>query len=181
MLQLLVPPANDLWDYANQMFVSTKECRLSLEHSLISISKWESKWHKAFLGKREKTNEEIMDYVRCMTVTPNVDPNIYYALTKENIRAINDYIQDPMTATCLPKDTHQSGIKDTPTSELIYFWMISYGIPFECQRWHLNKLLTLIRVCDQKNHPAKRMGRNEIISRNASLNKARRLAHHTKG
>lgn len=181
MLQVTVPAANDLWDDKTQSFVSTKACLLTMEHSLLSISKWESKWHKAFLGKKSKTNEEIMDYIRCMTITPNVDPNIYYALTRENISQINDYIQDPMTATSLPADRNTRGAADTPTAEVIYFWMISYNIPFECQRWHLNRLLTLIRVCDHKNRPNKSMGRNEILSRNAALNKARRKAHHTKG
>lgn len=161
-------------------FFNTKEQTLQLEHSLVSLSKWESKWNKAFLTKEQKTPEQVLDYIRCMTITQNVDPNIYNALTDENIEAINKYIEAPMTATSF----YDKGLKknnETVTSELIYYWMIALNVPMECQRWHLNRLLTLIRVCNIKNTPPKKMNKRELMSRNAALNAARRSKLNTRG
>lgn len=180
MLQITIPAAEQ-WDESKQEFVYTKERRLQLEHSLISLSKWESKWCKPFLSRTDKTLEETIDYVRCMTLTTNVDPDIYRCLTNDNIREINDYIDAPMTATFFSKDQPGGSNREIITSELIYYWMISQNIPFECQKWHLNRLLTLIRVCNVKNSPPKKMSAQEIMSRNAALNEARRKQLNTKG
>lgn len=181
MLQITIP-SRELWDESTNEFVITKEQTLQLEHSLISISKWESKWQKAFLTKQEKTHEETIDYVKCMTLNQNVDPNIYNYLTNENIRQINSYIDAPMTATYFSEEKGgRGGRGEQITSELIYYWMIALQIPFECQKWHLNRLLTLVRVCNIKNQPPKKRSRREIMSRNAALNAARRKQLNTKG
>ena len=180
MLTITIP-ATEMWDEKNEKFIDIKECRLQLEHSLVSLSKWESKWCKPFLFTNDKTAEEIMDYVRCMTLTTNVSPEVYYGLTSENIKAINAYIEAPMTATHFGSEQNGSGKREVVTSELIYYWMIALNIPFECQKWHLNRLLTLIRICNIKNQPAKKMSRKEIMSRNAVLNAARRKQLGTKG
>ena len=181
MLQITIP-SRELWDESTNEFVITKEQTLQLEHSLISISKWESKWQKAFLTKQEKTHEETIDYVKCMTLNQNVDPNVYNYLTNDNIRQINAYIDSPMTATYFSEEKGgRGGRGEQITSELIYYWMIALQIPFECQKWHLNRLLTLIRVCNIKNQPPKKRSRREIMSRNAALNAARRKQLNTKG
>lgn len=182
MLKIIVP-SSELWDEEKQEFVYGKEQTLILEHSLVSLSKWESKWNKAFLKKEDKTTEETIDYVRCMTVNQNVDPEVYYRLSQKNIDDINDYIAAPMTATHIPSnDSKKRGFnRETVTSELIYYWMIALNIPFECQKWHLNRLLTLIEVCNIKSQPAKKMSKREIASRNAALNEARKRKLHTRG
>ena len=180
MLQITVP-ATEQWDEQNQMFVKTDEKVLKLEHSLVSLHKWESKWHKSFLFTKEKTYEETLDYIKCMTLTQNVDPNVYYCLTNENITQINDYIADPMTATYIYEDEKKGTGRDKVTAELIYYWMISLEIPFECQKWHLNQLLALIKVCNVKNSPKKKMSNRDILSRNKALNEARKKSMHTRG
>ena len=171
MLLLTIPPI-EMFNEKTSEFVYSKETKISLEHSLVSLSKWESKWNKPFLSKDNKTLEETIDYIRCMTITQNVDPEVYFRLTDENINTINKYIESPMTATTFSDNGHSS--REIITSELIYYWMSSLNIPMECQKWHLNRLLTLIRVCNIKNAPAKKMSRREIMNRNAALNAARR-------
>lgn len=173
MLEITVPAA-EMFDESTQEFIESKEQTLQLEHSLVSLSKWESKWHKAFLSKREKTFEETIDYIRCMTITKNVDPSVYFNLSKENIEAINRYIEDPMTATYIAEDPNGSIGGDVVTSELIYYWMISLNIPQEYQKWHLNRLLSLIKVCNVKNMPAKKMSQSELMRRHSAINEARR-------
>ena len=180
MLQITIP-GREYYDEVKEEFVNTKEQTLQLEHSLVSLSKWESKWCKVFLSKQEKTNEETLDYIKCMTLTQNVNPEIYKYLTEENIEQINSYIEAPMTATYFSKDEKGGQSREQITSELIYYWMISLNIPFECQKWHLNRLLTLIRVCNIKNQPPKKMSKSALMSRNAKLNAARRKQLHTKG
>ena len=181
MLQITIP-SRELWDESTNEFVITKEQILQLEHSLISISKWESKWKKPFLSNKEKTYEETIDYIKCMTLNQNVDPNVYNYLTNDNIRQINAYIDSPMTATYFSEEKGgRGGRGEQITSELIYYWMIALQIPFECQKWHLNRLLTLVRVCNIKNQPPKKRSRREIMSRNAALNAARRKQLNTKG
>jgi len=180
MLQITIP-AVELWDERKQEFVTTKEQTLQLEHSLVSLSKWESKWCKPFLTKQEKTFEETLDYIKCMTTTQNVDPEVYNHLTNENIEEINKYIEAPMTATYFSDDKTAKSSREQITAELIYYWMIALNIPFECQKWHLNRLLTLIKVCNIKNQPPKKRSRKEIMSRNAALNAARRKQLNTKG
>ena len=180
MLQIVIP-AIELWDEETQEFVQVKEQTLQLEHSLVSLSKWESKWNKAFLGKQPKSVEETLDYIKCMTLTKNVDPNIYKWISNENIQKINKYIEAPMTATTFMEDPSSKRNNEIVTSELIYYWMVTLNIPFECQKWHLNRLLTLIRVCNVKNTPPKKRSRREIMSRNAALNAARKKKLNTKG
>ena len=181
MLQITIPE-QEFWDTAKEEFIPKKEVTLMLEHSLVSISKWEAKWHKAFLGKEEKTTEQVLDYIRCMTLTQNVPNDIYDRLTSENIEAIKSYIDDPYTATVIYEDPNApKSHRETITSELIYYWMITLNIPVEFQKWHLSRLLTLIRVCEIKNKPPKRMSQRQIMSRNAALNAARRQRLGTKG
>jgi len=181
MLQITVP-ATDLWDEEIEEFVSVKEHTLRLEHSLVSISKWESKWHKAYLGKQEKTQEETVDYIRCMTLTQNVDPNVYKCLTQKNVDDILAYIADPMTSAKFPKDDyHIKGNTDTPMNEIIYYWMISFNIPVEFEKWHLNHLMALIRICNMKNTPPKKVNGTAMARQRAALNQARRQRLHSKG
>lgn len=162
-------------------FVSIKERTIDLEHSLVSLSKWESKWCKPFLGKEPKTDKEVRDYVRCMIMNRNIPENIHHGFSKEQIKEINDYIDHKMTATTFSDLTIASKSFEIVTSELIYYWMVSLNIPFECQKWHLNRLLTLIRVCSIKNAPPKKMGKSALINRNRALNEARRKKLNTKG
>ena len=179
MLQIIVP-ATEQWDEIKQEFVYTKETTLQLEHSLVSLSKWESKWCKPFLSKEDMTAEETIDYISCMTITQNVNPEVYTCLSDENIAQVRDYIQAPMTATFFRKENGPPS-REIITSELIYYWMITLNIPFECQKWHLNRLLTLIRVCNIKNQPAKRRSQREIMEYNTALNEARRKKLNSKG
>ena len=180
MLRITIP-AVEQWNEEKQEFISTKEQTLSLEHSLVSLSKWESKWCKAFLTKQEKTFEETLDYIKFMTLTQNVDPEVYKYLTNGNIDEINRYIEAPMTATYFSEDKNGKTSREQITAEIIYYWMISLNIPFECQKWHLNRLLTLIKVCNIKNTPPKKRNKKEIMRRNAALNAARRKRLNTKG
>jgi hypothetical protein len=181
MLRIKVPLGPERWDEQKRVFVAPKEQVLQLEHSLVSLSKWESKWCKPFLSKGEKSSEEVLDYIKFMTVTPNVQPEVYENLTRANIQEINDYIDSPMTATTFSEDKNGKRSREIVTAELIYYWMITLNIPFECQKWHLNRLLTLIRVCNVKNAPPKKMSKRDIASRNAELNAARRRQLNTKG
>lgn len=182
MLQITIP-ATELWDERINEFVKVKEQTLQLEHSLVSLSKWESKWNKPFLTKNEKSYEETMDYIKCMTLTRNVDPITYQYLSNENIRQINEYIEAPMTATTFSNTGKKSGNLNGEqiTSELIYYWMVALNIPFECQKWHLNRLITLIQVCNIKNSPPKKMSRRAIMNQNSALNAARRKKYNTSG
>ena len=180
MLEITVPET-ELWDEARQEFISIDRTTLKLEHSLVSLSKWESKWLKPFLVKDSKTNEEMYDYIRCMCLNKAVDPKVFNALTADNINAINSYINNPMTATTFGANKKTGISRETVTSELIYYWMIALNIPFECQKWHLNRLLTLIEVCNVKNAPPKKYSQRELMSRNSALNKARRKKYNSKG
>lgn len=180
MLQITVP-STELWDEKNEVFIFSEEQTLQLEHSLVSISKWESKWHKAFLGKEEKTDEQILDYIKCMTLTPNVRSEVYLCLTKENIEQINAYMVNPMTATTFSKERKGPPSREIVTSELIYYWMIALNIPQEYEHWPLNRLMTLIQICNIKNEPPKKMGKRSLMSRNAALNAARRQQLNTNG
>lgn len=180
MLQLIIP-ASEQWDEAKQEFVNTKEQTLQLEHSLISLSNWESKWHKPFLSSKNLSVEEILDYIRCMTINKNVDPNAYTSLSQDDVNKVTDYINAPMTATTFSEDRTSRPNREIITAELIYYWMIALNIPVEFQKWHLNRLLTLIRVCNIKNSPPKKMSRREIMSRNAALNAARRKQLNSRG
>lgn len=180
MLSITVP-ACEMWDEVNEEFLYFQGQTLQLEHSLVSLSKWESKWCKPFLSGEEKSDEEMIDYVRCMTLTQNVKPNVYSHLSDENLYDIQRYIDSPMTATTFSVDPLEQGGGATITAEIIYYWMVSFRIPFECQKWHLNRLLTLIKVCERKNRPPKKMSRKSIMSRNARLNAQRRARLNSRG
>ncbi len=180
MLVITIPD-KEYWDPVKEEFINPKGWTLSLEHSLVSISKWEAKWRKPFLSDKEKTPEEIEDYIRCMTLTQNVDPEAYQHLTWKHYRQIQNYIDAPMTATWFSDKTKGKRSSEQVTSELIYYWMIANNIPFECQKWHLNRLMTLIKVCGIKSQPPKKMTRSEILARNAELNAQRRKRLGTKG
>ena len=179
MLKLTIPK-QELYDEEKNEFTYIDEKTINLEHSLISISKWESIHEKPYLTNDEKTIEERIDYIKCMTLTQNVPDDIYLGLTSENLLTIDNYINSKMSATWF-SNTNNRTSREIITSELIYYWMVEYGIPFECQKWHLNRLMTLIRVCTVKKEPPKKMSRNEILARNARLNAARRARLHTRG
>lgn len=188
MLKLEVP-AREMYDYRTEEFITIKPVSLKLEHSLLSVSKWESIYHKCFLDTMSEENSngispaEFRDYVRCMTVNDNVPPLVYECLTSEELEKISEYIADPMSATTInrhgPKKARRGG--DKMTSEMIYYYMIASDIPFECQKWHLNRLLKLITICGIKNAPAQKMSKRDIMARNMALNAQRRAKYHTKG
>lgn len=180
MLTIFIP-AQELFNEKDSSFIYVKDTKLQLEHSLLSISKWESKWHKPFLSKEEKTQEEIMDYIKCMTVTQNIIDDLYALLTNEDLKKISDYINDPMTATWFNERNENRSSREQITSELIYYWMIAQNIPFSCEKWHINRLLTLIRVCTIKNTPPKKMSQSEILRRNSELNAQRKALWNTRG
>lgn len=181
MLEIIVP-ANELWNEETQEFISIRETTLRLEHSLVSLSKWESKWNKPFVDNKDITTEQTIDYIKCMTLTQNVDPNVYICLTSKNLSDVTQYINAPMTATQIHRKSKKKfGFKEPITSELIYYWMISLNIPFECQKWHLNRLITLINVCDIKNSPPEKLSPEEILRRNSEINAARRKMLNSKG
>lgn len=181
MLQITIP-ATELWDELNQQFISTKTQTIQLEHSLVSISKWEAKWQKPFLTKDPKTSVETLDYIKCMTLTQNVNQSTYDRLSYQNVTDINDYVESARTATTINEQKKtRGGNGEQITSELIYYWMVALNIPFECQKWHLNRLLTLIKICNIKNQPPEKRNRRDIMSRNAALNAARRQQLNTKG
>ena len=177
------------WDYDKEEFVKPTfdEATLVLEHSLISLSKWESKWKKPFLTDRKNahTEEETLDYIRCMTVNSNVDPNVYKYLTNENIKEIEDYVSDPMTATTInnrdPNAVAGRGKREIITSEIIYYWMFTFNVPIVCEQWHLNRLLTLINVISIESAPKKKMSRRQLAAQNKLLNQKRRAMLGTKG
>lgn len=183
MLKIRVPDQN-LWDERTETFVHIKGADLQLEHSLISIAKWESKWHKPFLGKDDKTEEQLLDYIRCMTLTQNVDPRLYQYLPTPIVNQIFDYIDDPMTATWFSKAEEQKlgiGRKEVVTAEIIYYWMVTLNIPVQFEKWHLNRLITLIQVINLKNTPAKKMKQKDALAHYRQLNMARRARTKSKG
>lgn len=182
MLQIIIP-ASEMYDERTGEFIETPRQVLQVEHSLVSLSKWESRWGKPFLTTDSKSREECNDYIRCMTLTQNVPPNVYKVIPEAVIEKVNDYIEHPMTATWFREDKmhNHPRNREIVTAELIYYWMIALNIPFECQKWHLNRLLTLIRVCNEKNAPQKKMAKSDIYRNNRALNEARRKRLHTHG
>lgn len=182
MLELTLEPT-ELFDNDKQEFIQTKGVTLRLEHSLVSLSKWEAKYHKPYLDKMSKTVEESKYYIKCMNMTQNVADIEYEGLRNEHIQRINAYIEDEHSATKIPstRKEGQSPNHEIITSELIYFWMFSYGIPKECEKWHLNRLLKLIEVFGYKNTPKKKRSQKDLAGHYAALNKARRAKSHSKG
>lgn len=184
MLRIVVP-ATEYYDERTQKFVISKSHTLVLEHSLVSVSKWEAKWKKPFLSTKDKTPEEMLDYIKNMTITQHVPDSVYDDLRchSEILSQISDYIQDPMTATTFSSSQEkQAGMnRHIITAELIYYWMIQLNIPVEFQKWHLNRLLALIKVCNIKSKPKKRIPKNKLYARNRQLNAARRAKLGTNG
>ena len=182
MLEIKVKGA-EFWNDEIEEFVIVEPCTLMLEHSLISLSKWESKWKKPFLNNDAKTVEETRDYVRCMTINKNVTDSTYLALTSYDLKKINEYIGDTMTATTFHTRDGKSkgGRGEIMTAEVIYFYMISFGIPFECEKWHLNRLLTLIKVCNIKNAPKQKMSKAAAAKQQRALNAQRRAKSGSRG
>lgn len=177
---IITIPGREFYDEANNEFIYTKPVTLTLEHSLLSVSKWESKWHKPYLSRDKKTKEEFDDYIRCMCISQPPDMAIISAIPRSVANKIVAYIEDPMTATTFSDKGRPS--REIVTSELIYYWMTASNIPFEpCQKWHLNRLLTLIRVASIKNQPPKKMSKADIMRRNSALNAARRAQYGTRG
>lgn len=181
MLELHTPKF-ELYDDESQTFITVPEQHLTLEHSLVAISKWESTHHKPFMVQDDKTDEEIRDYVRCMTVGPPGDEDFYRFIPGGIMDQIIDYMNDPYTATTIRRrDAPHPKRGEIITSEIIYYWMIASNIPIECENWHLNRLLTLVEVCGIKNSPPKKMGKQELRQRNTALNAARRARLNSKG
>jgi hypothetical protein len=179
MLKVIIPSI-EFFDEGKNSFFNSKEYELQLEHSLVSLAKWESTWHKPFLIKENKTDEETIDYIKAMTITQNVDPQAYTLIKQPVIDKILNYINDPMTATTInkQKEVTKSGIV---TAEIIYYWMVTFNIPFDCQKWHLNRLLTLIDVCNIKNTPVKKRSKKEIYEQNRAINESRKAKLKSEG
>lgn len=195
MLAITIPK-QEYWDTRKQEFVQLNAVTLRLEHSLVSLSKWESKWHVPFFGNDSITREQMIDYVRCMTVTQGIDHDAYYRLTESNMAVIYRYMDDPMTATWFageqkPWESKSSQkrqprskikVKAKPlTSEVIYSRMFAVHIPMECEKWHLNRLFTLIRVCNEEQKSPKKMNKREALSRQRALNEKRLKEFGTRG
>lgn len=170
----------ELYDDEKEVFVTLKPQKIQLEHSLLSISKWESKWKKPFFND-QKTHRETVDYIRCMTISKGVDPLVYENLDSKVLEEIKSYIEDPMTATTFRENSNRSPDRSIKTSEVYYGYMVALGIPFECQKWHFNRLLTLIKVCDLQNRTPEKMSKSEVAKQNRELNAARRRKFNTKG
>ena len=180
MLELYIP-GKELFNDETQEFIDVPGAKLKLEHSLLSISKWESKWKKSFLNTKELSGEELISYIKCMTISTPPNDDFYNNIDRKSLAKIRNYIDDPMTATTFNKRTQGPPSREIITSELVYYWMIEHGIPFECEKWHFNRLMTLIRVCAIKNTNGKKMSKREIFKQNSELNAARRKALGTKG
>lgn len=174
MIQIKIPESEYFNEYKNE-FISIKAVKLNMEHSLISIKNWESKWNIAFLGREEKTNEQMLDYLRCMTVSPgDVKYEVYLSIPESEMVRVSEYIKAPMSATKFYDEQGREINRETVTAELIYYWMITLNIPIEFQKIHLNQLLTVIRLTSLKNTPPKKMSRAELIRRNNRINDERR-------
>lgn len=184
MLEITIPARNNLWDESLQEFISTKECHLKLEHSLISVRKWEERWKKPFASKEKKTKEEIIDYVCCMSLTKDVDPISIAFMPLHLMEEIIQYIQDPMSATKINNRLLKgasTNVHEVITAELIYTWMILLNIPIEFEKWHLEKLLTLIKLVNIKSQPEKKMSKKDSIAYMNAANELRRKKYNTKG
>lgn len=180
MLELTIPEI-ELYDDANNRFINTQSYKLQLEHSLVSLSKWESRWKIPFLTKGDKTREQTIDYIRCMTISQNIPVDAYKNIDQPFINKVLEYINDPMTATTFSEEKGKATNNQVITAELIYYWMIAFNVPVEFQKWHLNRLLTLINVCNVKNQPAKKVSAKDRAAQNRALNESRKAKLNTKG
>lgn len=180
MLKIIVP-SMDLFNEEDNTFTTVPETIIELEHSLLAMSKWESKFQVPFLGSSPKTNQEMLEYVRLMIVTPNYPENILSRLTSENYDSIKEYIESSQSATTFSNRSKAKGKPEIITSELIYYWMVAFTIPFECESWNLNRLFALIRICDIKNSKPKPMTQRELAERNRSINEQRKAKLGTRG
>lgn len=174
-------PGSEFYDDTSEEFVTVGEAQLELEHSLVSLSKWESIWEKPFLGKGDKTTEEVLAYIQCMCLTPNIPPEVFARLSKDNLETINTYINAKMTATWFREATSSAPSREIITAELIYYWMVTLTIPFECETWHLERLFTLIKVCSLKNSPKKGTARHGEAQRRTQLNEERKAMYKSAG
>ena len=172
--------SEEFFDEEREVFVAPVQGTLRLEHSLLSLSKWEAKWEKPFLTKDQKSEEETLDYIRCMTVG-RADERLYEYLGADAVTAGQLYINKPMTATTFQGDRRDGGSNEIVTSELIYYWMVAAGIPFECERWHLNRLFTLIRIAGIKANPDNKRSAADVANEYRRINEARRKAMNTRG
>ena len=174
-------PEVEGFDEETQSFVSLPGGELHLEHNLIALSKWESITHKHLIGNEDVSPEEMLLYIECMITDEEYDRELLDRLPASEIERVSNYMADTKTATTFVNKGDKDGSGEYTSSELIYYWMIACQIPFECETWHLSRLLTLIRVCNEKNQPEKKMSRSDILSRNRDLNRARRQALGSKG
>lgn len=181
MILRITIPSVEVYDEVKEEFFYTKEYKLSLQHSLVSLAKWEARWEKPFLGEEVRTREETLDYIKCMTITQNIPDSAYNFLDVESLNKIKRHIKAPMTATVITKRPGTPTNKEVYTAEIIYYWMIALNIPVEYQTWHLSRLLTLIEVCNIKNNPPKKMGRQETLRMHRQLNRERMEKLKTKG
>ena len=155
---------------------------LVLEHSLISISKWEAIWKKPYLESfKESSNEELYSYIQCMVIKGNADMSVLRRIKRSQYEKILDYINDSMTATTVKKKENDMSVSNFTTSELIYAWMVQLQIPWEAQKWHLNRLMMLISVLDRMNQPAKKRSEKQLISDYAKINAMNRARFKSKG
>lgn len=182
MLKIAIP-LTEFYNDATNEFITVDAQTLTLEHSLVSLSEWEAKWGKPFLSKEQMTELESLDYIRCMTLTENVPPEVYQAIPSDTIKAISDYIAKPMTATWFSEDSKKGKKNNSKvvTAEVIYHWMIAFNIPVEFERWHLNRLITLIRVCEEENKPAKKRNTKSLLDSYAALNNANKQKFKSRG
>lgn len=176
----------ELFDESTNTFSVIKGQVITLEHSLVSISKWEMLWKEPFIGKDDLTSAQIIDYIRCMTITQNVNPLLYTGITQTTVDKVKQYMDDPMTATWFRDDKTKTRSTRKITSELVYYWMIESGIPMECQKWHFNRLMTLIQVCNEERKAAdsnnrKKMNPRDLARSRSALNAQRKAQLHSRG
>jgi len=175
MLTITIPAINDGWDPVRNCFYALDETTLHLEHSLASLAKWEAKWCVPFSTTEHMTAEQALDYIRCMVLDENFDETVLSRIPQTEMDKINEYIKAPMTATWFNDKNNKRGRKRVITAELIYCWMFAMNIPLECEKWHLNRLFTLLRVCSEENSP-KKESKGETKDRYRQLNAKRRAA-----
>lgn len=173
-------PQTELFDESTNKVYMCKPCSITLEHSLVSIHKWEQKYHRSFFSKGPKTRDELLDYIRFMTLTSNVDPLVYYSLKSYHFKDIDEYMNNPMTASTIV-DTNQGKSRDVVTAELVYWWMIEFQIPYECRKWHIKTLMSLIRVCNAKSQKPKKMPKKAVMNQYSALNELRRQQMNSRG